>query len=113
MPPKLPTGGPDIPPQGGLPPDSETPQAPTKRFGLPIWYLVLGVLLVSAIMWASQSMRFEKIPYGRFRELLAEGKVREVVLTTGKVHGKYSDQETGDRAPGFAATRPVSDEKLP
>ncbi|MFO7958149.1 MAG: ATP-dependent zinc metalloprotease FtsH, partial [Candidatus Brocadiia bacterium] len=94
-------------PQGG-----PSDQKPGGRSRWTMWYFLLGLLLVLLIMWAADSRGREDISYGRFRSLLTDGRVSEVVVTSGEVKGKYRP-EGGDSPQPFEATRLPNDDKLP
>ncbi|MHC4788647.1 MAG: ATP-dependent zinc metalloprotease FtsH, partial [Planctomycetota bacterium] len=85
---------------------------PDRRFKLPLWYLLAGVALVLVIHWAATGMRQQEISYGRFRQLLAEGRVSKVVLTSDKARGELVEPLREGGSTGFVATRAPSDDKL-
>ncbi len=106
-----------LPPRG-KPGDQERPDGPSggkkpqKRSRWTLWYFLIGLALVLLILWAADHRGREDISYGRFRQLLADGRVSEVVLTSNRVRGTYVPEgETEEQE--FEATRPPEDEELP
>jgi len=83
-----------------------------KRFRLPIWYILLGVLLVLLIHWAATSRDYEDITYGRFRGLLTEGKVKSAVVTSGKITGELVGAGPEGRPRKFVTQRAPDDEGI-
>ncbi|MGD2176164.1 MAG: ATP-dependent zinc metalloprotease FtsH, partial [Candidatus Brocadiaceae bacterium] len=89
-----------------------SPEEPKRRSKLPLWYFILGMLLVLFILWSSSSGGREQISYGRFRQLLMDGKVASVELTADKVRGELKEDISGAPAK-FVANRLEEDEELP
>ena len=58
------------------------------RIPLSIWLLLLllwGFVLMNSLLFAPRPMR---IPYSQFKEMVAEGKVKEVVIGKEAIEGK-------------------------
>lgn len=92
--------------------EQQRPEEQKKRFRVPIWYLLLGVSLVLVIHWAASSGRYEKIAYGQFRKLLAEGKVRSAVLSADKVKGELVEARPDGEPRRFEARRALNDDDV-
>ncbi|MFW6189712.1 MAG: ATP-dependent zinc metalloprotease FtsH [Planctomycetota bacterium] len=90
-------------------PDKEPDQK--KKFTLPLWYLLIGVLLVGLIWWADRETDYKDIEYGRFRKLLVQGRVHRAELTDDEVRGELTDPETSERVQ-FTADRPADDREI-
>ncbi len=101
-------------------PDSRQPegdrqnvsQEGRKRFRLPFWYILLGALLVLLIHWAATSREHEQITYGRFRQLLADGKIRSAVVTSEKISGELVEAGPEGRPGQFVTQRAQNDEDV-
>jgi cell division protease FtsH len=89
-----------------------TPHEGRKRLRLPIWYILLGVLLVLLIHWAATSREHEDITYGRFRRLLTEGKIKNAVVTSGKITGELVGAGPEGHARKFVTERAQNDDDL-
>jgi cell division protease FtsH len=68
--------------------------------------------LILLIQWAASTQRYEKVSYGRFRQLLVDGQVREARLTSDKVRGLYVSPGGEGKPKGFIAVREPNDDKL-
>ncbi len=90
-------------------PRGKKAQKPPRPFGIPIWYLVVGVVLVLLIWWAERERQYEHVDYGRFRALLTQGRVRNVTLTAEKIRGEY---DADDQVRKFVTNRVRDDEEL-
>ncbi len=72
------------------------------RFNLAyVLFALLGIVLVHDL-W-SRGRTFETIPYSEFRQLVAEKKVKEVLVVGEQIQGELIDP--GDRKPRFITTR--------
>ncbi len=67
-----------------------------KKTQLSIWYFILAVLaiLVLQSLW-TDSQTVERIPYSEFRELLADGKITEVLVSETTVRGTLTEPIDG------------------
>jgi cell division protease FtsH len=66
-----------------------------RRFWFPWWYLLLGVLLLLVLRPYSLPEPAEEISYSQFKQLLARGKLAQVVLSPEEVSGKLTDLDVG------------------
>jgi cell division protease FtsH len=106
-------------PDGRLPyktrPDQRGPQQqepPRRRFGLPLWYLVLGIGLVLFLFWADQQRQYKKMDYGQFRQLLVQDKVANAYLTSDSVQGELKEKGPDGQPVRFSAVRPAEDRDI-
>jgi len=92
----------------------EPPGGPSqpRRFRFPVWYILLGILLVIAIRWAGTLGQYERITYGQFRELLERGQVATVILTADKVRGELLSKAGEGRPRKFVTNRVEGDDGL-
>ena len=88
------------------------PEGQKKRFKVPLWYFVAGIVLVLLIRWAAVGSQYERIRYGQFRRLLEEGKIERVVLSSDKVRGELKEKTSDGRPVKFVATRVLNDDAL-
>jgi cell division protease FtsH len=67
-----------------------------KKTQLSIWYFILAVLaiLVLQSLW-TDTQTVERIPYSEFRELLADGKITEVLVSETTVRGTLTEPIDG------------------
>ncbi|UCH23301.1 MAG: ATP-dependent zinc metalloprotease FtsH [Deltaproteobacteria bacterium] len=63
-----------------------------KRHKFSIWYMLLGIWMVLIIQQYLVSLfAIETIPYSRFLQLLSEGKIEEVAISSNQIQGKLKD----------------------
>ena len=83
-----------------------------RKTQLTIGYIAIGLLVLFGLQWfATQSNR--QIPYSEFKQYLAEGRVRQVVISPTSIRGTLSGRggPGGAQEEGFATTR-VDDPQL-
>jgi cell division protease FtsH len=68
-----------------------------KRTHFTIWYVIAVFLLLSFIQQVFFSQQVETISYGKFKQFLAEGKVRDLHITPQLIQGTL--QDTGGERP--------------
>ena len=76
-----------------------------KHHKFSIWYVLLGiwaVLILHNLLVSSLSVR--TIPYSEFLELLKQGKVAEVAITSNQIQGKMKAEGGGLEAGAFFRT---------
>ncbi|MFZ7127343.1 MAG: ATP-dependent zinc metalloprotease FtsH [Desulfobacterales bacterium] len=67
-----------------------------KQHKFSIWYLLIaiwGVLLLQNLLFSVFAV--ETIPYSRFLELLGEGRIKDVAITSNQIQGHFQDSEGG------------------
>jgi cell division protease FtsH len=80
-------------------PDSsgKPPFQKDKRFTFSLWYVALGLLILSAYHALTQLPAPEEIPYSEFKTLLKAGEIKEVVISEQRISGSLleTDSRTG------------------
>jgi cell division protease FtsH len=69
-----------------------------KHHKFSIWYLILGiwgVFLLQHMMFSAMAVR--TIPYSEFLNLLKEGKISEVAITSNQIQGRIIKNGQGDK----------------
>lgn len=70
-----------------------------------LWYAIIAMI---GVMWLqnlwTQSQRIEPIPYSRFEQYLAEGKIDKVLIGSQTIQGTMKEAQDGGRT-GFVTTR--------
>ena len=80
-------------------------------FRIPLWYIVAGVALLLLIQWAASGNR-QELPYGKFRSLLKEGKIEEVVIYNDQIQGTLASDANVEGPVKFSTTRVKPDDEL-
>jgi cell division protease FtsH len=63
-----------------------------KRQKFSIWYVLLGIWAVLILQQYLVSIfAIETIPYSRFLQLLSEGKIEEVAISSNQIQGKLKE----------------------
>jgi cell division protease FtsH len=77
-----------------------------KAIRFPIWYLLvalLAVILLNSILTAPTE---QKIDYSQFKDLLAQGRIKEVTIEKEKIRGKaFMAGERGEQETDFVTIR--------
>ncbi len=81
----------------------------TKRSQV-VFFLVMVLLLISLFRFFSEPPS-ENIPYSRFKTLVAEKKVKDIVITRDYIRGLLVPEKTGEKEKSFSVVR-VEDNDL-
>jgi len=96
----------------GSKPGPQEPEPSKKSVKLPLGYIMAGLALLLLIRWAAEGTGYQRIETGQFWQMVADGKVRSVVLTSSKVRGELHETGPDGEPKRFETTRPQNDEKL-
>ena len=73
-----------------------------------LWYFILAFLAIIWIQgWIASKSAVKSIPYSEFQQLLAKGKLADVVVGPQQITGKFKDA-TANKPKGAAAKQPTS-----
>jgi cell division protease FtsH len=78
-------------------PSGKAPFKKDKRFTFSLWYVALGLLILSAYHGLTQIPSPEEIPYSEFRALLSAGGINKVSISESRISGalRETDPKTG------------------
>ena len=81
-------------------------KAPNKT-NFSLIYFIIAFFIMLAINHYFSSMKVKNIPYSEFKELLVEGRVGDLTLSPGLIHGKIEPtiEEAGDADTGSKGRR--------
>lgn len=79
------------------------PKSPKTHFS--IWYFVAAFFIMLFLQTYMLAPQEEKIPYSRFRELIQEEMIKEVVIGPDFIVGTYKGQESKQSPKHFRAVR--------
>jgi cell division protease FtsH len=76
-----------------------------KKTQFNLWYAIIAIF---GVLWLhelwTQSQRVEPIPYSRFEQYLAEGKVEKILIGSQTIQGTFKEAQDGGLT-GFVTTR--------
>jgi cell division protease FtsH len=76
-----------------------------KKTQFNLWYLLLALMAIVLIRdWWTASQRVEPIPYSEFETLLAQDKIKEIVIEQNYIRGKLKEP-LADKRDFFITTR--------
>ena len=76
-----------------------------KKTQLNLWYLLLALMAIVLIRdWWTASQKVEPIPYSEFETLLAQDKIKEIVIEQNYIRGKLK-APLADKRDSFVTTR--------
>ena len=64
-----------------------------KRFTFSLWYVALGLLILTVYHSLSQIPAPEEIPYSEFKMLVNSGEVTEVVISGDRIRGTFQEKK--------------------
>jgi cell division protease FtsH len=63
-----------------------------KQHKFSIWYVLLGIWFVLILQnYMVSAFAIKTIPYSEFLNLLKQGKIVEVAISSNQIEGKYQD----------------------
>jgi len=73
------------------------PQLPTggRRFNFSIWYLVAVLLVLFAVQTFMSGKRNLVVPYSQFKQMITDGRVSKLIVTTDKITGEARFDSAG------------------
>ncbi len=82
-----------------------------KKVNYSIALVAAAFLVLLAIQYFTTGTHIQQIPYSQFKQLLAEGKVQDIVVSAEQVQGSTRDPSDSARLHAFTTTR-VEDPSL-
>jgi cell division protease FtsH len=82
-----------------------------KKMNYSIGFVVAAFLAILAIQYFGTGAHVQQVPYSQFKELLATGRVKEVVISAEQVQGMIQDQKDPAQFHAFTTAR-VEDPSL-
>ncbi len=70
------------------------PDPPHKRMSFSIWYFLAAVLMLMLFQSYLAEPQRDTIPYSRFKQLVQEDKVFNLVLSSERIRGELKDEKT-------------------
>lgn len=84
----------------------------TKKFNFSLWYLVAVLLALFIAQAYMGGQRYEKLTYSRFKELLNEDKIKNVIITQENIRGEALLDSAGIQVQTPFETVRVEDSEL-
>ena len=84
-----------------------------RRTQFNVIYVIFAVLAILMVQqWWQQSQTVEVMPYSEFEQLLAQGKIDEVVVSDSRITGKLSGTDSGKKVAVANLVQPDLAERL-
>ena len=73
---------------------TKKPKKIEKRIHFSIWYILFGILAMYLLETIILKEKIERLPYSEFKELVRQGRVKECLISGGKITGTFFSDET-------------------
>jgi len=89
-----------------------SPPPPSRKTHFTIWYVVIAFLLIFLLQSYLTTQKTDEISYSKFKELVRENRVEELVITPEIIRGRIIGNEGVDRSGKSFQTVRVEDPEL-
>ena len=89
-----------------------SPPPPSRKTHFTIWYVVIAFLLIFLLQSYLTTQKTDEISYSKFKELVRENRVEELVITPQIIRGRINGNEGVDQSGKSFQTVRVEDPEL-